>query len=468
MSLGLFTASCALALILGTGCERKTDARRSNFVLITIDALRADRLTAYGYHAGRTPTIEKLAEGGILFERAFCDTTWTVPSMASVMTGTFPVDHGVRSIFNRVESGSTSIAQLLRANGYRTGAVVGSFPVDRRFSFDRGFDSYDDDLGQEAARRLDEATESEAPSGSREEISSWYLHRMRTSAYRSDEDVADRAIAWLGTHTEEPFFLWVHFFGPHRRHSGGAYPAAKDRTAQRIEHSRAYDDDVENVDHQVGRLMSRLEDDPRVARTTIILHADHGENLGERDGALHGDDLYDTTAHIPLIVHLPNGERAGQRRTKLARNVDIFPTIASLAGVTIPTAVRGRDLLSDEEPETPYVYLETRGVLGKVDLKGIRTGDWKLIMRSVPQGGKAARGRGGRGGGESTKTSFELYDLVADPLETKNVAAGEPERVARMAALLERYGDATPDLASPRRELDEEAKQKLRALGYLE
>jgi arylsulfatase A-like enzyme len=459
---------------------RENPENRLNVVLITVDTLRADRLEPYGYRRARTPHIQRLAEEGILFEKAFCDTTWTTPSIASLLTGKYPFDHGLQTYLNRLSTDESTLAELLAEQGYRTGAIVASFPVDRRFGLAQGFESYDD----EADKGYLDGTRSPGPKeewfdGTKQEMWRWYMGRRMTRTYRTDHQVAKRAIEWLDRHDDDPFFLWVHFYGPHEKLKPRSRRIGREK--RRAMREAAYDRDVAITDRQVGRLLTRLGRDPRMDRTAIVFHSDHGETLSEREEPGHGFDLYETTAHVPLILRLPGGERGGTRSSRIVRNIDVFPTLLRLAEIDVPEGLPGRDLLIADQEEGAHAYIESflhtsdygadeaesvAGLHGfRWGLRGLRTSRWKLVVRTPIR----------EDSDETTVEAeplpepvFELYDLEADPEERRNLASSEPEQLERLLALLQSYPATGPGEAGEPLELDAAARENLRALGYLE
>jgi arylsulfatase A-like enzyme len=468
---------CALLALPG-GCDR-TPTDRPNIALITVDTLRPDHLGPYGYEEIETPAVQKLAEEGILFENAFCDVTWTIPSVASIMTGKYAVEHGVRTIYNRLSDDEVTLAEILKAHGYRTAAFVGSAPVDHRFGFSQGFDLYDDDmttpylLGKAAEPARDEWFDAGPPYRLR-----WTVARLKTTGYRPDDLVANEATDWLRSDPHEPFFLWVHFLGPHEKIPRTPKGSEASLSPADIYDRDAYDLDVTAVDRQVGRVLSAIRRAASPENTVVVFHSDHGQTFFEHRTPGHGFDVYDTTARIPLIVRLPGRERASERVTRLVRNVDIFPTLLSLAGVRDLPEVSGRDLLAIRAARPDHTYLESYriafspltsvveqdGVKRRVvwGHRGIRTPRWKLIVREpvTADRGKlqVLQGRNPWG------PLVELYDLSADPREQRNVAPAEPKRVAEMRAILDSYGSGSPTESVE--DLDEATRERLRSLGY--
>jgi arylsulfatase A-like enzyme len=476
--------ACGAVFLLLCGACRSSHEVPPNVVLVTVDTLRADRLSPYGYAGISTPSLAKLAREGILFENAFADVTWTVPSMSSVMTGTYPTEHGVRTWNDRLADDWITLAELLAAHGYETAAILGSYALDRRFGLGQGFDTYDDSMNTPLIRNAEPPAGDVDPSvRSRLEPAMWRLVREGSDAYRPDDEVADRAIAWLDAQRASPFFLWVHFFGPHEK---GKPPLGTPRERRRAiiaEQIRRYDPDVVFIDQQLGRLLERIDADERAEHTAVVFHSDHGQSLKEHGRFGHGLDIYDTTAHVPLIIRLPSARRAGERVNSLVRNLDIFATILGLAGVEAPAYVASRDLLSRPIEPGGHVYLETYHLLplsaqevliggrrvrvGSV-LKGVRTGEWKLVSQypelvDPPEDATELP--------EAFRTSQRidrLYHLSADAEERNDLARSQPARLEQMRRVLERFSEREPERPRERRELDEAARERLRSLGYLE
>jgi len=438
-----------------------------NIILITIDTLRADRLSVYGNSTIRTPNIQRLADQGIVFEHAFTNVTWTVPSLATVMTGEYPFEHGVRTWEDHLDSRAT-LAALLHEHGYHTAAIVASAALDRVFGLNRGFTYYDDSL----------QPESKLSGGFGVSPKQHRLRRPHSpgrEAYLHDDELADKAIAWLHGQRKEPFFLWVHFFGPHeKKDRDGSGPDGLQRAIA------AYDPDVEFMDQQVGRFLDRLDHDPRAARTIVIFHSDHGQSLNEHGMIGHGLDLYDSTAHVPLIIRLPQKRRGGERVDRLVANIDLFRTILGLAAITAPPEVHGRDLLRSG-PTDRAVYMETYLMTAdpfveEVDVggrklrvgrfvEGLRTRRRKLIVKGPALAADSAAVAVLPVAYVTAEKSVALFDLAKDPEEKHNVAKSHAGATEEMLTRLAGYTNGRA--VGRHTALDEGTKERLRALGYL-
>ncbi len=408
-----------MALVVAGGCtsEQTLPAAPPSLLLVTVDTLRADRVGAYGDTRARTPTMDALARSGVVFEAALTPAPLTLPAHASLMTGLLPPQHGARGngAF-ALGTGMPTLAEALRARGLRTAAFVGGFPLERRFGLARGFDHYDD-----------------------------AFDRMEGIHFEFAERRADRVVAaareWLAGENR-PVFVWVHLFDPHAPYD----PPAGFRQVDPYRGEIAFADDA------LGRLLSAWES--RAGASFVALASDHGEAFGEHHEESHSLFLYDTTLRVPLILRGP-GIPAGRRVKVPVGLSDLGATLLRrYEGPTPPagaTSLPGRDLLAEirSSPPAPApLYAETlapRLDFGWSDLRAWRDGRYKYVRAPRP----------------------ELYDIEADPGETRNLAASEPVVRQRMADALEaglkRLGE-TEAWRGP----DSEARERLRALGYVQ
>jgi len=482
--------------IAAWGCAPPATAP-PNLLLVTVDTLRADRIGAYGYARAQTPNIDALAADGALFANAVTDTPWTTPSMSSVMTGTYATAHGFKSTnVDRLAPDNETLAERLKAAGYTTAAVVGSFPLDSVYQLDQGFDHYDDRFttaiwtlpGHEF-----EPIESrffESPDDQR----FFTLSKALNDSRREDGEVSDAAIAWLEAAPAQPFFLWVHYFGPHEKPDWRV--AEERREGRRI---AMYDPDTHGVDVAVGRLLDALSKRGLENDTLVVFHADHGESLGEQGLVGHGQLLNRATMDVPLILRWPGRITPGLRVEALARNVDIAPTLLEAAGLPIPEGLAGTSLLprvgsigararsrlASLFEDEPVAYMETYypahvafatpvtladGSESKVGVirRGVQSGRWRFVrsdphplldvapgsLPEVPAPLAAAVKR------------EELYDLATTG-DDRNVIAQHPEVAARLRAALDRQLAAERVReATPPAEVDPETRLRLQSLGY--
>jgi len=388
---------------------------RPNVLLVTIDTLRADRLGCYGYGGAATPVLDGLAARGVRFATAVAHAPLTAPSHASILTGLLPLAHGVRDNGAFVLPPSpTTLAEVLQRAGYRTAAFVSGFPLDHRYGFARGFSTYDDHLsrGRDPQR---------AP----------YVERTADEASR-------RAGEWIRA-APSPWFAWVHFFDPH-----APYAPPPDLAARFA--SSPYDGEIAFVDREMGRLLAAVEAGP--GGTLVLVTSDHGESLGEHGEATHGVFVYDSTLLVPWIMAGPGIPRGRVARV-VARGIDVAPTLLDYAGLDAPRAIEGRSLrpaADGMEMEDAPAYAESlfcRLNLGWTELHAWRTAGWKLVDAPRP----------------------ELYDLGADPGETRDVSAARGEEGRALRSELQRALEARPPDAST--VPSSESRERLRALGYV-
>jgi arylsulfatase A-like enzyme/tetratricopeptide (TPR) repeat protein len=397
-----------------------------NVLLVSIDTLRADHLSCYGSRDVRTPHLDRLAAEGILFERVLTVAPTTLPAHASLFTGVIPPVHGVRdNVGFYLKEGTNTLAARLRSEGYDTAAFVGSFVLDSRFGIDQGFSLYDDDLGLPSERDDDGFV-----------------------AQRRGDEVLSRALDWLASRAPRneprPFFAFVHFYDPHTPYDPPQpfAPASSDEALR-------YGGEVAFVDSLVGRLLDALAASGLDERTLVAITSDHGEMLGEHGELTHGFFLYEAALRIPLLLRYPGGP-AGLRVSGAARIVDVAPTLLDLLRLDPIEDSDGKSLVArirgEAPPEGSPVYAETflpRLHYGWSELRSMTLGNDKLIRAPRP----------------------ELYDLAADPDETKNLVAEKAARADELEAILEGIiarERTEPAPGTP----DEETRRRLRSLGY--
>lgn len=428
-------AVCGVAAIAGVAwLSGWTEAVRPNVLLITFDTTRADRLGAYGWRHGRTPAVDGLAERGILFNRAYASVPLTLPSHASILTGMHPFYLGVRDNAHfQLDSKARTLAEVLHEQGYQTGAVVASFVLDARFGLDQGFDDYRDDLADPL------------------EFDAFQVPERNARA------VVDDSLDWLRQADKNPpFFLWTHFYDPHHPyHTPPNFPFYQ---------SHPYDLEIAYADFHLSRLLEAMEGSPPNDRPTLIVFAaDHGEALGEYGEETHGYFVYDSTLHVPLVIKLPDGSRAGTRIGAPVGLIDLMPTILELVGLPPPTEdeIHGRSLVglmngeaaSTEAFESRPLYFECFMPMydfGWAPTYGIRLDQTKFIESPIP----------------------ELYLLADNAREGQpnNVFEEHPDLASQLSDRLQALLDTPlrqPALSGTIEEVDPEVVQNLAALGYL-
>jgi len=412
-----------------------------NILLMTIDTLRADRVGAFGGTGQLTPTIDRLAREGLRFTRTYASAPLTLPSHASILTATAPPVHGVRnnSLFRLGEKLPT-LATVLKAFGYRTGAFVGAFVLDARFGLNRGFDVYDDRYGEKPAGDATDGAERRAEDVVRP-AAAWILQDSGLGELGS-QTASSQPSALSPRPSVSPWFAWVHLYDPHE-----PYRAPEPYASQH----EPYDAEIAYTDAMVGRLLADLRAAGQLDRTLVIVAADHGESLGEHGERTHGVFAYDVTMRVPWIVWGGARVPAGTSDA-LVRLIDLAPTTLDLLGLNAPSEFDGRSALSTVTGGggtlTAYVEaMDANLTRNWAPLAGLVAGDYKLIDLPIP----------------------ELYNLRSDPRETTNLYAAEPERARTLDSLLRGMTTsfASRGAAAQRTMLSADARQRLQSLGYV-
>jgi choline-sulfatase len=404
-----------------SGCGVPGGPPVDRIVLVTLDTVRADYIGSYGAAQAHTPNFDTVATAGVRFDSAISPTPLTLPSHASLMTALDPPGHGVRhNGIYRLSGEIPTLAERLRAAGFATAAFVGALVLDARFGLDRGFDAYDDAMSDRLSGHVGYAE-------------------------RTADSVADAALAWLDQ-APDKFFLWIHFYDAH----AGYDPPLGFASAFA---SRPYQGEIAFVDSQFGRVLAELERRWPDGGTLLVVTADHGESLGEHAEATHSYSVYDATQRIPLIMSgpgLPHGHVVGET----VRLVDVAPTVIELVGAEPLSEVEGRDLrplIDGNEGHERVAYVETQATrldYGWSPLLGVRTAKFKYIRAPLP----------------------ELYDIVADPRELRDIAGGNPEEVVRLDRLLAKRlasGSVSHEDTRPSVVLSDSDRERLRSLGYV-
>lgn len=333
--------------------QRRDDVARPNVLVITIDTLRADYLRCYGHDRPTSQHIDRLAAGGVLFERNLSQASWTLPSYASCFSGQYVEAHGVVHRNHKFRHGFVTWIELLARAGYAVGGVVSGTFTDAYWGFDQGFDAYDD-LGMvvdESTFGAATAAGGLAPDAS--EAMQARAHRRITSP-----EIANKAIAFLDANRDRRFLLFAHFFDPHEdyvRHPGiserfpdrpvpPGFPNSVDRMPEVTARMRSlYEAEIAYTDLHVGRVLKRLEELGLAESTIVVLFSDHGEAFREhildprpepehdRKNVGHGSSLFNEQVHVPLIVRAP-GFAPGRVKTPTG-NLDIGPTLLELCGL---------------------------------------------------------------------------------------------------------------------------------------
>jgi arylsulfatase A-like enzyme len=427
-----------------------------SILLVTIDTLRADHTSAYGYARPTTPRLAEIAKSGVRLDAAYAPMAATAPSHASMFTSLHPRTHGLMKNGLVLPPQHRRLAEILRENGYVTAAFVSSFAVNRRFGFEQGFASYDDDFtGANSSLKMPDWAGVPAPQ---------YFDR------RAPETSA-RVIAWLKRNgyldhadtAPPPFFLWVHFFDPHDPYD----PPPEEKALFAPEppgdwlqgEIAEYDAEVHYADRGMGEIFDALAAAGRFDRVLTIVVGDHGEGLMQHGHMNHGLTIYEEQMRVPFVFHWPNGLGKPLAIDAPVQIVDLAPTVLDLAGIAPLPQFQGMTLapiLRGEvgaDPERP-VYLQRRrydssfvqGIRVVGEQFGLRVGHWKYI--EAPDEG-----------------SYELFDLARDPGEKANLFDARRDQASALAQILHVWAQSPS--GAPAESVSPEDTERLRALGYV-
>ncbi len=420
-----------------------------NVLLLTVDTLRADHLSAYGYSRRTSPNLDRLARRGLLFRQAETPQSATWPALTSLHTSLYPSAHGVVWNGHEMPQGVVTLAGLLHSRYYSTSAFLSNMKRARHPGFAR----------VSGARAGEQAGD--------------------------DLDATETAIDQLRLEKDRPFFLWLHLIGPHAGYTPPApwdaeftppgpsslrgeldelvrirregRPLAEGDVAHVV---GLYDGEVGRVDELLGLVLDALRALDLEESTLVVFSADHGEDLYEHNQYFfHSPSMYSSSLRVPLILALPGVLPEGAETDRPASLVDLAPTILGLVGLPTPSSFQGRDLLAGGAlaavPGPRPLFSETNG-----RIYGVQTDGWRLIFNPEDH-------TPGAPGGAYPIERVELYDLAADPREQLNVAADHPDRVEALTAQITAWRDRDLRQDLPSQEIDPETLEELRALGYV-
>ena len=451
----LITSIClGLAVMATSPVPGSAQTARPNLLLVTFDTTRADRLTPYGYSSARMPALERLAREGTLFTHCYAPAVQTLPSHAAMLTGLYPITSNVVSNGQRLDSDVLTLAELLHADGYRTGAIVATAPLMEVFGLSQGFETYDDEFEESVLLRAGKSL-----------LRLFSSNRWNVRTTRPAHRVAALARAWLkeSARRGRPFFLWLHFIEPHHpyvRHPDFARPATVATDGPVSPHGVRegnYVNEIEFADHYLGTVLQQLDTLGLTNRTLTVFTSDHGESLGEQGYTGHREEVYERIIRVPLIMRMPGAVPAGKRLDTPSQLVDVTPTILPRLGISLKGApFQGRDLFSlpPDEPRQLFAVaakLFTREPIRIAMIDGAR----KLVV--WPESGRQA-----------------LYDIDADPHERRNLLASggdgqgaTEDEIPRLAAELDAWWRTNDRLHPDDFTLDAEHLERLRSLGYI-
>jgi choline-sulfatase len=386
-------------------------------ILISVDTLRADHLRCYQSARPPTPHIDSLTKGGTLFSQVNTPFPLTLPAHTALFTSTYPFANGVKDNGIPLKSSAATLAGVLKSAGYRTAAFVGSFVLDRRFGLSKGFDVY------------------EGPLDLHSQTAAGAVERKQPGA-----QVARDAMHWIEKNSDASFFLFLHLYDLHTPYSLPPDPG--------LRHGETgYTAELAYIDQVLGDFLSFLDQRHLLQKSLIVFTSDHGEGLSEHGESSHGYFVYQSTLHVPLIVHWPSGARRlpADRVPEPASLLDVAPTILDAIGVARPASMMGRSLIKGG---TGDVYSEStyaRNHFGCATLRSLRQGSFKYIDGPKP----------------------ELYDLATDPTELHNLYEQQRTKAASMRQLIGVVHANSPRSSAKSSSPDSETINTLRSLGYL-
>lgn len=402
--------------------------KEPNVLLITIDTVREDRVGCYGYRQAHTPNLDALAREGALFQTVVTSVPLTLPSHCTIMTGTYPPLHGVRdNLGYKLGDSPPTLAAILKQRGYSTAAFVGADVLDPSRGLNRGFDTYSGPFKRKMGRNNP------------------LVFNLEELQRRAGE-VVDDALGWMSRQPgSKPFFVWIHLYDPHAPYD----PPPRFRALLRD----PYDGEIAYADDAIGKVFEYLKAHALYDPTLIVAASDHGESFGEHGEYTHGFFIYDTTLLVPLIIKPPLDARAGHRRIETpVQTIDIAPTVLQFLGVAPPSSMQGRSLMSlvlGKAPASPRnAYSETYypTEFGWSALRALRSGHYKYIDAPKP----------------------ELYDLAADPKETRNLYGSKRATAVELRSQFESLVARVTPQKPPLRPAPSPADVELLAsLGYV-
>jgi arylsulfatase A-like enzyme/Tfp pilus assembly protein PilF len=394
--------------------------RARNVVLISIDTCRADYLGCYGYPHRITPNVDKIAGQGVIFKNVVTAVPMTLPAHCSMLTGTIPPYHEVHDNLDyKLDESNVTLAEILKEQGFVTCGIISASILDSQFGISQGFDMFNDRLENGQAGSL--------------------------MVERSAEATSRLALEWLNQNKSKRFFLFLHYFDPHFDY------VPPEPFASRFA-DNLYAGEIAYVDYCVGRIIQALKDLGLFDSTLIIITSDHGEMLGEHGELTHGYFIYQSAVKVPLIFKLP-GQTESRQVQDVVGLIDIMPTVCSLLNIQ-PPEVQGKDLspyLLGKSVTRKERHIYTESLIptkyNANTLLGVVGGDLKYIQTTRP----------------------ELYNLVKDPNESRNLVDHEPQQArilqGRLRDMLE--ASAVGGRADSKTVLDEQARKRLESLGYV-
>ncbi len=426
-------------------------AQRPNVLFILIDALRADHLGCYGYQLPVSPFIDSIARQNIMFSQTIAQASYTTASTPSFFTSMYP---SVTLVYNRdviLNEKFITLAETLKNYGYITAAFAPNPSLKSRFNFGQGFDLYDDKI-----------------------IGFW--EEVPYKKFETAKKINARALRWLKKQLDTPYFLYLHYRDVHGPYvpppeykklfyeQGGEirkltekdyeamnkYIRLEDDNQDLNYYLAQYDAEIKYSDDQIQYLINELKNLGAYENTLVIITADHGEEFLDHGDWNHGQGLYEELIHVPLIIKMPEGRIISNKINAQIGLIDLYPTILDVLGLTPYNKLQGKSLIpliKGESPTNSPVFSEAKG-----GFVSIRKDGWKLIYNKISQ-------------------EYLLFNLNADPKELHNLAQVEPQKLKKLSNLIQEYFKNNQKFLlggqTDKPVLDEDTKNKLKALGYI-
>lgn len=416
-----------VAILVGAlawSAARGRAAKRPNVLFVSIDTLRADHLGTYGWERPTSPNFDAFAAKGVVFERAQSSSSWTLPSLTTLMTSLLPSTHRCEKDTSRLDPSYTTLAEILRDAGYDTAIVASHLFLNAGHGLQQGFTRVD-------TRIIQDEFAITSP-----QVTDWGVSWLQDKAAADDG---------------EPWFLWLHYFDPHAPYLPHEGISEAFGTEKPID---LYDGEIAFTDQHLGRLFEAFERLGFAENTIVVLVADHGEEFGEHGQFGHGYDLHEEVVHVPLVLRVPG--LSPRRVPDLVPTVDVFPTLLELCGVKPKGDIEGRSLLPlmRGEKDAPREAVSEDVWMYGFDIASIARGNWKYIDSTRRE-----------------KVLKMLFDHSVDPTETKNLLRENSDIATELRSGLRARQERAKALGAgyerhPTSDLPPSEQDRLRALGY--
>jgi arylsulfatase A-like enzyme len=447
-----------LFLNIGIFIDTGNKSESPNIILIVVDCLRPDHLSCYGYTRNTSPAIDELAGKGVFFRNAYSNAPWTKPSVASIFTSVYPNEHSAISLNDVLPEGVLTIAEFLKNSGFHTCFFNGgNYSIGREFNFDQGFDYYS----------------------------------LKPFNQNKTTGLTDNFISHINSIYPKKFFAYIHYMDTHVPYNKNDYNTLFDPKANTylepginyisnwhiriMTHNNRlteedrdylislYDGQIRLVDENIKKIITALKVRKDFDNTVIILTSDHGEEFWEHNNYEHGHTLYNELLHVPLIIY---GNRLKHFEVKKqASLIDIFPVIMEMLNIEYKNSfIRGTGLKrifnrNADQPEDPLFFT---GTLYGDEKYSMLKGDKKIIINTSNTKKKEKLY------GYSNKDNLEIYDLTRDPLEKQNPKDSDNQTVSLLKKDLKKFIDLKPQHRNAEVVINDELKEKLMSLGYVQ